>query len=380
MFLLNDFNIDNRVLKEAVSLQKNDFQVYIVATHFNKELKVFQTYEPGIKVIRENILNISFIKYVHFWIKSIRLFRKAPVDVIVCHDLNALPIGVYIKKMQQNKPKLIYDSHEFFPAMISEFFGFVSYWIFVSLEKRLINNADYITTDSPSRSYHLKTFYNITKPITHIYNSYYTDILDIQRYPLKKQPNEIYMVIMGHVIAKTRGFELLPDFIAKLKMILTDSQIQVKLFVLGEGYFRPTIQKIIIENKQDDIVKFFGNLPYEKAIAFIKNCDIGLILFNSFSLNHQHAGPNRIFDYMAADLCVITTELFEISRIVEKENLGWIVPQNYPDDLVNLINEIIHDKNLLLEHKSKGRDAFSKRYSWNRMEAKILKIYSFLLD
>ena len=76
MFLLNDFNIDNRVLKEAVSLQKNDFQVYIVATHFNKELKVFQTYEPGIKVIRENILNISFIKYVHFWIKSIRLFRK----------------------------------------------------------------------------------------------------------------------------------------------------------------------------------------------------------------------------------------------------------------------------------------------------------------
>ena len=82
MFLLNDFNMDNGVLKEAVSLQKNNYNVFIESTHFYKKLKRLQIYDPGVMVIKLNILNIPFIKYIHFWIKSIRLFRKSSFNVM----------------------------------------------------------------------------------------------------------------------------------------------------------------------------------------------------------------------------------------------------------------------------------------------------------
>ena len=371
--------MDNRVLKEATSLQKHNFQVFIIATHFNKSLKKIQVYAPGIKVIRLNIISVPFFKYVHFWIKSIRLFRRSTFDVIVCHDFNTLPIGIHIKNHQNGIPKLIYDSHEFFPAMLRENYGFLFYWLFLSYEKRLINKADYITTDSPSRSLNFKNIYRISKPITHIYNSYYTDILDIQKLPIHKNPSELTLVIMGNVVADTRGFELLPEFAKKLKTAITDSDIKIKVAIVGDGRYRPIIQRKIYKEGHNDIIKFYGQLPYRKAIALIKNFDIGLILFKAVSLNPEHAGPNRIFDYMAAELAVITSDLTEISRIVRKEKMGWVIPQNYPNDLAKLLNKIIHNKDLLRYYQKNTKQSYIERYSWDKMENKILKIYDFLL-
>lgn len=380
MFLLNDFNMDNRVLKEAISLQKHNYQVYIIATHFNKKLKRIQEYEPGIIVIRLNIIRPSFSKYVHFWIKASRLFKNSSCDIIVCHDLNTLPIGVYLRNRMKKPPKLIYDSHEFFPAMLQEIYGSIPYWIFISLEKRLIDKPDYITTDSPSRSANLKHFYKFSSPITHIYNSYYVDILDIKKLPYKSQPADLQLVIMGNVVANTRGFEMLPVFVKELKRLANGTDPHVRVLVVGDGSYRQTIQNKIHKEGHDDVVKFYGNLPYKKAIALIKNFDIGLILFKAVSLNPEHAGPNRIFDYMAAELAVITSDLFEISRVVKKEKIGWIIPQDYPIDLAKLVYEIKEKKEDLLPFKKNSKTSYIESYSWNKMEEKILRIYDYLLN
>ena len=184
---------------------------------------------------------------------------------------------------------------------------------------------------------------------------------------------------MGNVVADTRGFELLPEFAKKLKIAIADSDINIKVAVVGDGRYRPIIQRKIYKEGHNDIIKFYGQLPYRKAIALIKNFDIGLILFKAVSLNPEHAGPNRIFDYMAAELAVITSDLTEISRIVRKEKMGWVIPQNYPNDLAKLLNKIIHNKDLLRYYQKNTKQSYIERYSWDKMENKILKIYDFLL-
>ena len=129
----------------------------------------------------------------------------------------------------------------------------------------------------------------------------------------------------------------------------------------------------------NDKVKFYDDLPYIKAIDIIKNCDIGLILFNAFSLNTQNVGSNRIFDYMASELAVITTDLVEISRIVRKEKVGLIVPENYSKELTNLIFSISKDKTSIQSLKEQAKQSFINNYSWDLMERKIIKIYNYLL-
>ena len=119
MFVLDDCNPDVRVLKLANTLVNNNSNVQIVATNLNKNLPKKETLENGVKIRRINVMKIPFIIYIEFWIKAIIYFGSQNADIFVCHDLNTLPIGVYLKSKYKNA-KLVYDTHEFFPSMIEE--------------------------------------------------------------------------------------------------------------------------------------------------------------------------------------------------------------------------------------------------------------------
>ena len=97
MFVLYDCIPDKWVLNLAQTLLNSNFNVKIIATHFNKQNKKKEKLKNGLIIERISILPLPFIKYFHFWIKSLIFYRNQNEDIIVCHDLNVLPIGTYLK-------------------------------------------------------------------------------------------------------------------------------------------------------------------------------------------------------------------------------------------------------------------------------------------
>ena len=107
MTLANSFTHDPRVYNEARSLVKVGHSVTVLAwdkkkTHPTIELK------DGVNVIRShNTKFMDLLPYdifrLHFWWNkgykdALKLYERNPFDVIHCHDLSSLPIGVMLMK------------------------------------------------------------------------------------------------------------------------------------------------------------------------------------------------------------------------------------------------------------------------------------------
>ncbi|MBK2094149.1 glycosyltransferase, partial [Francisella philomiragia] len=118
--VLNHFTNDSRVLKENISLHKAGYRVAVVAL-YKEGLSEYESID-GIEVYRvkplyylEN-LRLVFVN-LGLYLAAVKEFSKIvndlSPDMVHCNDLNALVIGVYIKKFLNHDIKIVYDSHEY---------------------------------------------------------------------------------------------------------------------------------------------------------------------------------------------------------------------------------------------------------------------------
>lgn len=66
-------------------------------------------------------------------------------------------------------------------------------------------------------------------------------------------------------------------------------------------------------------------VPHDQLIAELRQCDVGISAFTGVTGNGRHATPNRLFDYIAAGLPVVTTRSGDSGRIVDEYGNGAVV-------------------------------------------------------
>jgi hypothetical protein len=161
--LFNDFTNDNRVLKESRSLQKNGFQVELLATQFDKTLPREEDVE-GIKVKRINVGHFKFLplNLILFWIKAISRYRKE--KIFHANDLYGLPPAYFIKKVFNKDAKIVYDCHEHETEAAIYVGKPILKKIASIFEEKMIYSADAVITVSESIAEEYEQIYGIKKP------------------------------------------------------------------------------------------------------------------------------------------------------------------------------------------------------------------------
>ena len=125
MIVSNEFAPDIRVLREAISLSRK-FHVSVIAWNRRGKMMERENLKRNIEILRINLKAPyqNFLKFVlHlpiFWFFSILTLIKLKPIVIHCHDLDTLPIGIFMKILNP-KTKVIFDCHEHYPSMISPY-------------------------------------------------------------------------------------------------------------------------------------------------------------------------------------------------------------------------------------------------------------------
>jgi len=153
MILSNPLLVDPRVHKEAKALVDNGHRVTVIVWdrhgEYEKRGKV-----DNIDIIRLRVsgatrsIYMNMVKTILWW-KNIhrevnKLLKKGnQFDVIHCHDLDTLPIGVLLKRKLNSK--LIYDAHEIYGYMLKDDYPIISKFAFL-LEKLLVKFVDHIIT------------------------------------------------------------------------------------------------------------------------------------------------------------------------------------------------------------------------------------------
>jgi glycosyltransferase involved in cell wall biosynthesis len=299
-----------------------------------------------------------------------RIFKKAKnldCDIYHFHDPELIFAGLKLKKLGK---KVIFDSHEDFPADIltkpylGRFARIVISECFSIFEKISCKKFDFIVCATPA----------IHKKFCRIgcYSS-----LDINNYP-KIDESEIFTpwtlnrtsVCYTGAMTPIRGFPILIDAMAHV------ANSSVKFLLAG----RFSDKNIEIQCKKStgwDYVKYYGQVDSQKVADIMGKSVAGLVTYLP-APNHIASQPNKIFEYMLAGIPVICSNFPLWREIIEENGCGLCVNPAEPNEIASAIDFCISNQAKAKAMGERGIKTVLDKYNWGNELPKLLALYGKL--
>lgn len=349
--------------KECLSLSKCGYETYLVEQG--------DSYcKSGVTIVGFGKLSTNRIGRMIFSAK--RAYKKAltvDADIYHIHDPELIP---YAKKLKKRGKKIIFDSHEDFPAQIRG-----KYWIpkilrniisivYECYERRSLKEFDGVIGVSPHSVQRLKTINADTEMICN-----FPKLLKTERLPEFKTRR---IVFPGLVFDSWSIREIL-EAISDIDNIIFSIRSAYKV---DEHYLNELKMYSAWEK-----VDFKGRIPHEKSIELIQDSFCGLAIAQyGPNVNGKKGtlGNTKLFEYMQCGIPVICTDLELWKEIVEGNHCGFCVN---PQDTKAIHDAICY----LLDHPDEakamglnGRKAAMEKYNWSQEEKKLLKLYDKIVQ
>ncbi len=355
----NDLSTDQRVRKQCASLADAGFELLLIGRMLKTSLAIDRPY--AVKRLRL-LFNSSALFYANLNIRLFfeLLFKK--VDLLYANDLDTLPANSLVAWIRQ-KP-LVYDSHEFFTEVPEIQGSRIKKGVWKWLEKHSVARADLVITVNKSIADLLQKTYRLEQVlVTRNIPSGKIILEKVTRVGLGMPVDTDILILQGAGINLDRGAEELLNALPLLE--------NVHLYIIGSGDAIPAIKKQIAVQNLARSVTLIGKLPYERLLQYTACADVGLSLDKDTNINYRYSLPNKIFDYAAAGIPMVVTDLPEVSRVVRDADIGKVTPSYTPESIAKTIKEV-------LELKANGYDyagnteRFLKTVSWEREYAETI--------
>ena len=314
----NDLVSDQRVHKVCKTLQEVGLDVLLVGRRFKGSEEVKRTYQT----YRMKLLfNSGPLFYLEFNLRLFWFLLFQKHTLLLSNDLDTLLPNFIASKLKRSV--LIYDSHELFPeAPELQKRPFVKS-IWENLERFLLPQ--------------LKHAYTVCRSIAdHYLKQYGLRMEVIRNVPFRKMKTEHEkkqkILIYQGVINPGRGLELAIESLVYLN--------DYKLLIVGGGYGLDELKKLAEVKGVDQQIEFVGRVPYEKLEKYTAQASVGLLLEEPLGKSFEYALPNKLFDYIHADLPFVASDLIEVNRIVEEYGVGEIVKERNPISLAKQIKNL----------------------------------------
>jgi len=357
----SDLVSDNRVHKVCTTLHNMGFQVLLVGRKLPGSLPV----ETRIYSVKR--FNLFFINGLQFYATyNIRLYLFllfSKFDLLLSNDLDTLPANFIAAKVK-NKP-LVYDSHEYFtevPELINRP-RVKKFWEL--LEKRIIPKIKYAFTvcDSIAKIYEEKygTPFKVVRNIP---------VLEKNIQIIEKNDKSKKIILYQGAVNIGRGLKQ-----AILSMHFVEN---AKLIIAGDGDIKCDLENLVIKEDLQNKVEFVGRLPLQELSKLTFQADLGLSIEEDLGLNYRFALPNKLFDYIQAQVPVLITNLPEMAVIVKQYQVGEITESLEPQHLSEKITDVLFNQEKR-KFWSKNLPLAAKELTWENEEIVIWKIFSRFL-
>lgn len=348
----NDLTTDQRVDKVCSFLLEHDFDILLIGRKLPDSLPIQRNY----KTKRFSLLfNKGPLFYAEFNIRLFLTLLFSKKDLLLSNDIDTLAANFFISKIQHKE--LVYDSHELFteiPELIHR--PFVrKCWL--KIEKWILPK--------------LKNTYTVSNSIAQYYNKKYgTNFRVIRNLPLQKKvtPSKFPFVVENKkvllyqgAINIGRGLELMIDSMVFLKNYV--------FIIIGTGDIFNELQQKTRQLGLNDSVKFLGKLDPKELQKLTPLADLGFSLEENLGLSYRYSLPNKIFDYIQAEIPVLVSNLPEIKKVVVEYAIGEIVIDRNPRAVANQIEELIE------KDFTKGIQKAKHELIWEHEKKKLIAIF-----
>ena len=354
-----------------VSMENKSFLKKIVGELRKLRRKIIRAIKLFIGELRKrkrkivNLKNKFLNKYFKLYrLKFNLLFAKRckERDIVHCNDLLTLPMGVIAKKFYNKNLKIVYDAHEY-ETELNGLKGKKKRFRKL-LEKSLIKYADRVMTVSNSIAEEYVRLYNIEKPVLVLNTPPYTDIVkkNIFRETFNIDEDKTIFLYQGGLV-NGRGIE---DILESFREIKDDKSVIV---FMGYGVFEEEIQKHAAKYNN---IFFHPAVSPDVLLEYTSSADFGISMIEDICLSYRYCLPNKMFEYMMAEVPVIVSNLPEMKKVVETYKVGVVAKSNGREGLEAAILEATKlDKQELNTNIKKAK----KIFNWEEQEKVLLATY-----
>jgi glycosyltransferase involved in cell wall biosynthesis len=361
-FILNVFDYDSRARLICHDILSKGWQLDIIATTGGR-LANFEG--APIHAIPQHSWPSPKRRFIEYNIKAARVAASLKADIYHAVDLDTLWAAA--RASRKTGGKLIYESRELYTELLALNGRSIAKAVWRNLERRLIHRANAVITINSAIADELTRRYAIPEPVIVLNVAARTD--SVKPIDLRKQFDLDckYILIYQGILRPGQGILRAINMLAQFP--------DIGLVFIGDGPLRDDImQKSSLLGLQNKI-RFAGMIAPDQLAAYTAGADAGLLLMEPAAINNRLALPQKLFQYIAAGIPPIVTDLPCLREIVEKDKLGLILPERPTSADGSLLTDFLNDG---LKSAARNCLGVKDKYCWEIEGSKLLKIYESL--
>jgi glycosyltransferase involved in cell wall biosynthesis len=285
-------------------------------------------------------------------------------DIYHLHDPELIRVGLKLKSLGK---KVIFDAHEDTPKQLLNhpkfniFMRIALSKAFGLYEKFALKKFDYIITATP---YIRDKFFKINKHSMDINN--FPILAELSNDTLWRERRDEVCYIGG--IARIRGIVELTKAMEHTK--------GVKLNLAGK-FVEAHIENEVKSYYGWSNVKEYGFVGRNEISDILKRSKAGIVTLHKIP-NYTEALPVKMFEYMAAGIPVIASDIPLWQSIIDDAKCGICVDPYNPQKIAEAIRYIIANPKEAERMGQNGKKAVIEKYNWATQEQKLFKVYEEL--
>ena len=125
-----------------------------------------------------------------------------------------------------------------------------------------------------------------------------------------------------------------------------------------------------------DLQRSLQALP-DQILSVCKLADVGIAPIENLCKSYYLSLPNKIFEYIHAELPVLVSDFPEMKNIVNNYSVGEVFNIDEPSSLIKVINNYFDNPDNIIRYKQNCLKA-SKVLNWDNEEKKLFNLYNNL--
>ncbi len=345
--------------KQCVSLQQAGFKVHLVVADGKR-------HEWNDKIIIHDIGGFSSRKR-RFLIAPFKILRRAlniSADAYQIHDPELIPMAILLK-MISRKP-VVYDIHESYPEM------FLHKEYLSTLQGKLISFAI-----KAIERFAVKALDQAIAATQHIAEQF-KDVPVVHNYPIlaewEQMPadsaryNSRKICYVGN-ITRERGIEQIVKAIEDVDCS----------FHLAGSYEPPEFRDELMQLPGFSKVVEYGYVNRMQAAEIFSQSALGVVLFDR-SPNHLYSLSTKIFEYMAAGLPIMVSDLPTNIKLLDSTDVGIYIDPTKVEKITQSLSRLLSDPDRLAQWGANGKELVFANLSWEKEKEIYLSLYRKLLN
>jgi glycosyltransferase involved in cell wall biosynthesis len=147
-----------------------------------------------------------------------------------------------------------------------------------------------------------------------------------------------------------------------------------RLLIVGDGPEREAMVQALSAGDPALVkaVHWTGAVPHDEVPRWLASMDVAVAPYPG--LQEFYFSPLKVYEYMAAGLPVVASNIGGLAQLVHHERTGLLVPPGDPDALARSLERLRRDRELRRRMGEAGRRHVLRHHTWQANLAKILQI------